>query len=53
MKAMKTLIERYKVDPNDLDFYQMTTAHYAARTGELAILVYLKDIADLGKLDCF
>ena len=41
------------MDTNLLDNYRLTVAHYAARTGELAILVYLKGLADLNALDCF
>lgn len=47
LKALKAFLTKFKVDPNILDFYRLTVAHYAARTGELAILVYLKDFADL------
>ncbi len=36
LKALKTLIEEFNVDPvQQLDFYKLTVAHYAARQGEL------------------
>jgi hypothetical protein len=42
LKALKTLIEEFDVDPmTQLDNFKLTVAHYAARQGELAILVYL------------
>jgi hypothetical protein len=53
LKALKVLIENYKIDPNSEDYYKLTIAHYAGRTGELGILMYLKDIGNLDKLDCF
>jgi len=42
LKALKALIEEFDVDPmTQLDNFKLTVAHYAARQGELAILVYL------------
>lgn len=53
LKAFKTLVERYKANVEILDSYNMTPAHYAARTGELSILLYLQDKADLNRRDSF
>jgi len=45
LKALKTLIEVFKVDPlTQLDSYKLTVAHYAARSGELSTLVYLSKV---------
>jgi ankyrin repeat protein len=53
IKALKAIVEKFNADVNQQDFYKLTMAHYAARTGELSILVYLKNIANLDALDCF
>ena len=46
LKAMRALIEERNVDAfSSLDVYRLTPAHYAARSGNLAILVYLTDLA--------
>ena len=42
LKALIALIEEFDVDPMaQFDSFKLTVAHYAARSGELAILVYL------------
>ena len=43
LKALKALIEQFSIDPLSIDYYKLTVAHYAARSGELAILVYLRN----------
>lgn len=45
LKALKALVEEFGLDPRQqVDFYKLTVAHYAARSGELAILVYLSKV---------
>ena len=45
LKALKTLIEVFGVDPiTQLDSYKLTAVHYAARSGELSVLVYLSKL---------
>lgn len=40
LKALKALVEVYGLNPaKQLDFYNLTVAHYAARQGQLSILV--------------
>lgn len=42
LKALIALVEEFNVDPmTQLDNFNLTVAHYAARSGDLAILVYL------------
>lgn len=46
LKFLKTLVEVYRLDPSQiLDQYNMTVAHYAARSGELPILIYLARVS--------
>ena len=40
-KALRALIEVFKVDLAQTDFYKLNIAHYAARQGELSILFYI------------
>jgi hypothetical protein len=55
MKALKVLLTKFRVDPNTLDFYKLTCAHYAARTGELGVLSELSKIenCDVNRPDCY
>jgi hypothetical protein len=41
VKPLKTLAEEFQMDPLLKDYYGMTVAHYAGRSGELGILIYL------------
>ena len=48
---MKVLIELYGVDPGLKDNYGLNAAHYAAREGHLAILIYLAEHLTLEEED--
>lgn len=43
IKALKTLIEEFKMDAKLKDGYDLNVAHYAARQGELPALLYLRE----------
>lgn len=46
LKALRTLVEEYQIDPcTQVDHYKLTTAHYAARSGYLSVLVYLSKVS--------
>lgn len=46
VKALKTLVEEFGIDPSSqIDFYKLNTAHYAARSGNVNVLVYLNECA--------
>jgi hypothetical protein len=45
-KALKTMVEVFNIEPSQhLDYYNMTVAHYAARSGELKVLIYLARVS--------
>lgn len=46
LKALRVFIEIYRLEPSTmLDSYGLTVAHYAARSGDLAILRYLARVS--------
>ena len=46
LKALRVLVELHGVKPEEhQDSYKLTVAHYAARSGELEILIYLSRVS--------